>query len=241
MRYNELNEITVNPDAWTKDDAHGHISDENITNGKWLPIPTTHHFADNTFNLLWRKDIGLFKIILVDANTSDIALLVQCDKEEVNVMGGKFFAMSVNTLSAREQYRGKGLANKVYECLIENGQFLASSDTQSPGGKAVWDRLVQSTSHDVYALTRVRDALVSANKDTISKTKEALARYGIPDQRSDYHTAHTAYERRVDRVLFSGSKAQICKYAYQDGPNAQILVVPKGQLSPEISKHVIKL
>lgn len=79
-------------------------------------------------------------------------------------------ANMVSYITTRENYRGRGLASKLYELYFRYvGKILLSGLEQTPGGQRNWVSMFNSDNLAVYGLTAIKDIVFATD---IYNTKE---------------------------------------------------------------------
>ena len=85
-------------------------------------------------------------------------------------------AYMVSYITTRENYRGQGLASKLYELYFRYvGKVLLSGLEQTPGGQRNWVSMFKSDNLAVYGLTAIKDIVFTDTTDSYN-TKEEAAR-----------------------------------------------------------------
>jgi len=213
-----LEDVYVDNELYTKRDSQADINNaESKSNLKpalrgklkgkgWKSLGRP--FKDPAFSVLWERKQYSVNVILVNKEASEVAVSVSFDEvRDIEVENGKISYLEVGTLSSNEKYRGKGLPAALYEFLIENGQILVSSDSQTSGGKATWETLTEQTSGHVMALVR------SYNLE---------------------HLFPKVKETDNDYVLVSGSLAKLNKLVYRNGRyGVHWIILPKSTTNIE--------
>ena len=83
-------------------------------------------------------------------------------------------AYMVSYITTHENYRGRGLASKLYELYFRYvGKILLSGLEQTPGGQRNWVSMFKSDNLAVYGLTAIKDIVFATDK---YNTKEEAAR-----------------------------------------------------------------
>ena len=83
-------------------------------------------------------------------------------------------AYMVSYITTHENYRGRGLASKLYELYFRYvGKILLSGLEQTPGGQRNWVSMFNSDNLAVYGLTAIKDIIFATDK---YNTKEEAAR-----------------------------------------------------------------
>jgi hypothetical protein len=107
---------------------------------------------ENGEQVMWAPNLpakDYYKVAMVDGEK--VAVLMELQHREFKVPGGRLIGVSVPSLSSRTEYRGKGLPAKIYQALIDHGQVLFSSDSQTTGSRRLWEALAQRNTTFVLA------------------------------------------------------------------------------------------
>lgn len=74
-------------------------------------------------------------------------------------------AYMVSYITTHENYRGRGLASKLYELYFRYvGKILLSGLEQTPGGQRNWVSMFKSDNLAVYGLTAIKDIVFTTDK-----------------------------------------------------------------------------
>lgn len=233
----------------------------------WKKLPV--NFPHEGFEVLYKKNsYGEFDIALVDTRALPKLPLYNPDTEgdkhrvaiNINVRPshvrlindagnkGKFRGLTTDVLSGAKNYRGFGLAPLLYHTLVENGQVLFSSTTQTPGGQSTWRRLVRGISHmaDVGVIVKNYDAesIFKRYVDKNSPLMTALKKRYMDTSarhRNDNPDLDDLLEEHEGEFLALGTLEQMDKLAYgRDASGTYWVVAPKGFLD-EYKRYAIQL
>jgi hypothetical protein len=183
----------------------------------WKPLPVKIAFEIKGFECRWKPNgTDEYKLMLVDAAKNKSAMVLELKTHITKVPGGTLHGVIVTLLSSRPEYRGKNLALRVYEALINNGQILFSSDSQTSGSRKIWEDLIQGGTGVPFVL--------AAN---------AAARWYI-GRANEYEYPHAA------NVLLTGPFTNMDDEAYASEETRWVMI-PPNLLTKAISDNAIQL
>lgn len=274
-----LEDIEVDRHLYTRDDADETVASlQQTINGSYNPFAHTRlntwkklpvKFPYDGFEVIYRKgERSDFDILLIDTRelptlplyTADkksakrVAISIGTEAHTVNLFadGGKIRklkGLKTDVLSSSENYRGFGLAPMLYQTLVENGQVLFSSASQTPGGQSTWRRLINT-------LQGAADIAVVVDAD--DDAERILNKYARPGSAlldaltAVYGKTHYGRKRLKDgskpfmaellgahdgQLLIVGDVAVLDKIAYQYDDTFWV-VAPKGTLAPYVQNAV---
>jgi len=75
--------------------------------------------------------------------------------------------VEVSSIGVDEQYRGQGIASKLYDIVLKSGYILFAGDSQTPGGRAMWSNLNRLSDVEVTGWVKfyVEDSSQSSYSD----------------------------------------------------------------------------
>jgi len=96
-------------------------------------------------------------LTIYDPKAKRVAGFIGLSKDEYNIdiTSPKSFVTSLAVVN--DKYQGKGIVYKAYAAMIKMGYTLISDNSQSLGGKRIWERLAKTSGVNVYAATFPRD------------------------------------------------------------------------------------
>ena len=231
-------------------------------NAIWKKLPVK--FPHDGFEVIYRKGRHYaFDILLVDTrelpqlplytagkrDTNRIAVSIGTEVHTVNLFADngktrKFKGLKTDVLSSSENYRGFGLAPMLYQTLVENGQVLFSSASQTPGGQSTWRRLVKNLhgAADIAVIVDgVSDAaeriLTTYARPSISLLDTLTSVYGKTHygrktlKAGDKPFMSELLEEHDGQLLIVGDVTVLDKIAYRYDETYWV-VAPKGTLAP---------
>ncbi len=255
-----IEDIEVDSSAYSHDDAdntidtmqtsirRGYNPEKPRSSWKELPVKFAHEgfkviykknsYGEHDIALIDTRDLSKFEMpfgfalpkdanrIVVNLNVSKTSYdLLAEDGKEHRLMG-----LKTDVLSGARSYRGSGLAPMLYSTLVEHGQVLFSSTTQTPGGQSTWQRLTKSIGHvgDAAVIIHRTDAYryierhKDLNKALIAQLK---SQYNDDDDDVDLYDAIDNH----DIYLLIGPWAAMNKVAY-DHEDTKWVIAPHGVL-----------
>ncbi len=118
------------------------------------------------FTAYWRENKhGDFDIVLKDDKTKAPAIVINTSPKEIRTVAGTLHALVVDVLSSAEEYRGQGLAFKLYHAMVKSGQVLMSSNQQTKGSVLLWQKLARSDAGEAMVAVYGDRALHYADRD----------------------------------------------------------------------------
>ena len=151
------------------------------------------------YELLWKED-GPKSYRLALTKNGKAVIVMDLVKHSIRVPGGEITGVSSEGIYSSADYRGKGLALKMYEGLIAAGQPLFSSMYQTSGSRKIWETLAEQ--HQAFVVA-----------------PDAEARWYIRKHPDYEHTnAHT--------VLLTGAFDRLKDEAYASRDN-RWLILPR--------------
>jgi hypothetical protein len=110
----------------------------------WEPLPLKGTFWKPGYICYWRHWERTRGWKLAVAYHKQVVISIELDLMTARVPGGELTGLEVDSLSSSASVRGTGLVLRTYEALVESGQVLFSSDSQTTGSRQLWSKLVQS-------------------------------------------------------------------------------------------------
>jgi hypothetical protein len=117
------------------------------------------------FDVMWKPYGKGFKVAAVEPGSKEVAVLLELKEKIASVPSGKLHGVVVDALSSQSKFRGQDLALKIYEALVEHGQVLFSSNSQTTGSRRLWEDLVNGNSGVPFVLAEDAAARWYKNKD----------------------------------------------------------------------------
>ena len=256
-----LEDIYVSPGVYSGADA-----DETIdrvqhsvnTSERWKKLPVD--FGHEGFTVLYRKDVGgEFEVALVDNRDLSgfkmpfgFALPKDPNRVAVNIaLEGTSHTLLDNTgavkdlhgvmtsvLSGNRVYRGSGLAPMLYKTLVDHGQVLFSSTSQSPGGQSTWRRLINSAWRDAdVGVICPEDAAAKLLSRHAKENQHILDLYKIPNRDRTFRGIESHLGK--ERFLVTGPISALDKVAYSHDHTFWV-IAPKGELD-NFQKFAVKI
>lgn len=196
-----LAEIDRDDSVYAKDAAEWVMSNYKV-DGKWQTLPLKHPFWKPGYRCVYLpRGNGIFKMAVLQGEKPVVAL--EFDTKISRVPGGQLTGVEIDSVSALESVRGTGLVLRTYEALVESGQVLFSSTSQTSGSHKLWTALVKSPKVVPF---------VFANA---SAAEWYIDRYGDEDIK----------EQQPLNVLLTGSMSKMVDEAYAS-QETRWLVVP---------------
>lgn len=180
-----LAEIDLDDSVYSKD-ASAQVANIKI-DSTWAPLPIKGSFWKKGYTIHWKENPFKVGYRLAVAYAGQVVVYIELDNYTVKVPGGTLVGLEVDSLSSRPAVRGTGLVLRTYEALVESGQVLFSSNSQTSGSRHLWKRLVQSDHVAPFVLAQ-----------------EAAARWYIREYRAEDSS----------NVLLTGSFARMEDEAY---------------------------
>lgn len=243
----------------TQDSINKKFSSKTAVASRWKELPV--EFEIDGFSVLYRKNTaGNYDIALVDVRDLSgykmpfgLSLPKESHRVVTNVNASnytlgildnqgspvKLRGLTTEVLSGAALYRGSGLAPLLYKTLVQNGQVLFSSDTQTPGGQATWRRLVKSVESfaDVCVVVPLyyADAVINRN---IALNRDLLARLDLdlPNKRVSYDSLG---KTGAEEFLVMGNLQSLDKLVYSES-TFRWAILPHGTLDG-FENHVIRI
>lgn len=103
--------------------------------------------------VVWTKAGNEYRVAMLDENGKPMFRLELLTKT-VKVPGGTLTGVVTSSLSSKAEHRGKGLAAKIYEGLLDHGQVLFSSNSQTSGSRKLWEELVHRYHDQAFVLAQ---------------------------------------------------------------------------------------
>jgi hypothetical protein len=104
-------------------------------------------FSDS--DLYYWNDINNGKILIAVPNTDvdypapnglvTVGVLTVLSKKITNIYNKPI--IQVGEITVDKQFRGEGIANRLYDVALKSGYILFSGERQTPGGRAMWSNL----------------------------------------------------------------------------------------------------
>jgi hypothetical protein len=104
-------------------------------------------FSDS--DLYYWNDINNGKILIAIPNTDvdypapngliTVGVLTVLSKKITNIYNKPI--IQVGEITVDKQFRGEGIANRLYDVALKSGYILFSGEKQTPGGRAMWSNL----------------------------------------------------------------------------------------------------
>jgi hypothetical protein len=104
-------------------------------------------FSDS--DLYYWNDINNGKILIAIPNTDvdypapngliTVGVLTVLSKKITNIYNKPI--IQVGEITVDKQFRGEGIANRLYDVALKSGYILFSGERQTPGGRAMWSNL----------------------------------------------------------------------------------------------------
>lgn len=110
----------------------------------WSPLPVKAPFWKTGYSIHWKDNPYGIGYRVAVAYAKKVVVYMELDNFLAKVPGGSLHGLEVDSLSSRPSVRGTGLVLRTYEALVESGQVLFSSKSQTSGSRALWQKLVQS-------------------------------------------------------------------------------------------------
>lgn len=124
----------------------------------WAPLPIKGPFWKKGYTIHWKENPFKVGYRLAVAYAGQVVVYIELDNYTVKVPGGTLVGLEVDSLSSRPAVRGTGLVLRTYEALVESGQVLFSSNSQTSGSQALWSRLIKSPHVVPFVLAREASA-----------------------------------------------------------------------------------
>jgi len=140
------------PDKITMDKrihlGYGQIDEDYVLAGRHLGFDIWINEIENDYVEIWVYDRSRTKRQRT-AFTSDIVDTYKIAGNFELSKRGKYW--HVDFARVDSNFRGKKLARKMYSFLIKKGYSLQAGDSQSPGGRYVWNELAKDRTITVFA------------------------------------------------------------------------------------------
>jgi hypothetical protein len=152
-----LTEIDHDDDVYSKKASH-HVVSKQSVDSTWAPL-----MAVDGYEFVWKEVGPEYRVIMKDEDGSALMRL-ELKVKSVSVPGGKLMGVVTDSLSSHEKIRGTGMALKMYQAMVQHGQVLFSSNSQTTGSRKLWERLVASKVGEVFVLAEEAAARWYCNK-----------------------------------------------------------------------------
>lgn len=134
-------EIDHDDTVYDKEASAWNTGRKDVTN--WDTLPIKGNFWKPGYSFKWTASShGIFGLVVVYRGKPVVSM--DLDTKIVRVPGGELSGLEIDSLSAVEKVRGSGLVLRSYEALIESGQVLFSSNSQTSGSRKLWEKLIVS-------------------------------------------------------------------------------------------------
>jgi hypothetical protein len=137
-----LAEINHDDGVYNKDTSD-HVANFKVDD-TWSPVPLKGPFWKPGYRCVWKPNPYRAGYKLAVTYNRQTVVYLELRAMKKRVPGGELIGVEVDSLSSVKRVRGTGLALRTYEALVESGQVLFSSDTQTSGSRQLWERLVTS-------------------------------------------------------------------------------------------------
>lgn len=194
-----LSEIDLDDSIYTK--SASSVTSSRQDQKTLTALPSKLKFEIPGFELKWTPYNQNYKLVLIDNETGNSAITLELRAFTARVIVGNLIGVEAHSLSSHASYRGTGLAMKVYDHLIQNGQVLFSSNWQTTGSRKLWEKLVQKHLASSFVLA-----------------KEASARFYINRANAQMEYAGCS------NVLLSGPFEYLVDEAYADSSTRWVIV-----------------
>ncbi len=264
-----IEDIEVDDSAYSPEDSDSTIDtiqrsihrDYKPDSGAWKELPAD--FGHEGFKVLYKKQNSLeYDVALVDTrdlskytvpfgfvlpkDPNRVAVNVNLAKWSIALRNSegrlqKLHGMKTDVLSGAKSYRGAGLAPMLYRMLVQHGQVLFSSTTQTSGGQSTWRRLVKSIGDiaDVGVIVHQYDEAARYAYQNWKQNQDVLRRLGInPEGKFTEDDIADALGNDDDHLLM-GSLSTLDDIAYDDSSSYWV-IAPHGTLG-EFKKFAIKV
>jgi hypothetical protein len=104
--------------------------------------------------VVWKQTAQEYRVVMVDQAMSQPIMRLELLAKTVKVPGGTLTGVVTSLLSSKMEFRGKGHALKIYEALLDHGQVLFSSNSQTSGSRKLWETLVQQRKSNAFVLAQ---------------------------------------------------------------------------------------
>jgi hypothetical protein len=102
--------------------------------------------------VLWKQVFKEYRVVMVDKASGKPMMRLELRTKTVKVPGGTLTGVITDSLSSKKEFRGQGLALKIYDALLKHGQVLFSSNSQTTGSRKLWEQLVQKHLDHTFVL-----------------------------------------------------------------------------------------
>jgi hypothetical protein len=190
-----LTEIDHDDAVYSKKASH-HVVSKQQVDSTWAPLMDV-----DGYEFVWKEVGPEYRVIMKDRDGSALMRL-ELRVKSVQVSGGKLLGVVTDSLSSHEKIRGTGMALKMYQAMVQHGQVLFSSNSQTSGSRKLWERLVASKVGEVFVLAEdaaARFYLRKAGRDGDYAFNVLLT--GDPDKLND--EAYASSETRWVIVPFN--------------------------------------
>jgi hypothetical protein len=157
-----LAEIDHDDEVYNKD-ASNASTVRTVVDKTWADLPV----KIEGYEAKWRHSLsgGRYEIALTENGST--VMFLELRGKTAKVPGGTLVGVVTESLSSKEEARGKGLAVKLYGALVKEGQVLFSSNAQTTGSRKLWEQLVAQHESVTFVL-----AQESAARWYINRAKE---------------------------------------------------------------------
>ena len=264
-----IEDIEVDSSAYSPDDAdstidnmqtsirHGYNPEKKRGGWKDLPVKFAHEgfkviykkngYGEHDIALIDTRDLSKFEMpfgftlpkdpnrIVVNLNVGKTSYdLLADDGKEHRLMG-----LRTDVLSGAKSYRGSGIAPMLYSTLVEHGQVLFSSTTQTPGGQSTWQRLTKGIGPVGEAAVIVpRDEAYRYINKNLNLNKALIAHLKSKYDDEDEFDLYDGIDSH-DTYLLTGPWAAMDRVAYDHG-DTKWVIAPHGILD-RYKKFAIKV
>lgn len=145
MKVADLFEIDHDDSVYSKKASH-HVLAGHKLDSTWVPLMKV-----DGYEFVWKEVGPEYRVIMKDGDGSPL-LRLELRVRTAKVPGGNLVGVITDSLSSHEKVRGKGMALKMYKALVEHGQVLFSSNSQTSGSRKLWEQLVETNVGEVFVL-----------------------------------------------------------------------------------------
>lgn len=113
----------------------------------WEPLMTLDEHP-----VVWKQVAKEYRVIMLNKDSREPMFRLELLVKTVKVPGGTLTGVVTDSLSSKEAYRGQGYALKIYQALVQHGQVLFSSNSQTTGSRKLWEQLIKNNLEHAFVL-----------------------------------------------------------------------------------------